>query len=273
MGLNTFSAALSGLAINSMGLNVVGNNLANLNTVGFKASTISFMDVLGQTFSTGGTAASGNVVSIGLGAQVGSVRQAMGQGTFQTTNNPLDAAIQGKGFFVVKNINGQFYTRAGNFHLDANGMLVSDNGSNVQGYMRNPVTGKVDPTLGITDIKVPAGIDSPVMTSEFGLAMNLDANAADGTEFTTQIQVYDSLGKAHIATLSMEKDISGSPPVTRWRFDLTIPNNEIAGVPSSNTDQFSLITGSVVTGPPSAGALVFDNEGKLTSAYTGADPG
>jgi flagellar hook protein FlgE len=273
MGLNTFSAALSGLAINSMGLNVVGNNLANLNTVGFKASTISFTDVLGQTFSTGGTAASGNVVSIGLGAQVGSVRQAMGQGTFQTTNNPLDAAIQGKGFFVVKNNNGQFYTRAGNFHLDANGMLVSDNGSNVQGYMRNPVTGQVDPTLGITDIKVPAGIDSPVMTSEFGLAMNLDAGAPNGTDFTTQIQVYDSLGKAHIATLSMKKEISGgATPVTKWRFDITIPNNEIAGVAASNTEQFSLITGAVVTGDPAAGALVFDNAGKLTSAYTGPDP-
>ena len=109
MGLTTFSTGLSGLSTNSQGLNVIGNNLANLNTVGYKSSNISFTDVLGQTFSTAGTAASGNVMSIGLGAQVGSVRQSMSQGTIQTTNNPLDVAIQGKGFLVVKSDNGQFY--------------------------------------------------------------------------------------------------------------------------------------------------------------------
>src|SRR5207244_8788587 len=125
MALTTFSSALSGLSTNSQGLNVVGNNLANLNTVGFKTSNISFTDVLGQTFGTAGTPQSGSVMSIGLGAQVGSVRQAMSQGTLQTTNNPLDVAIQGKGFLIVKNNDGQFYTRAGNLHLDSSGNLVS----------------------------------------------------------------------------------------------------------------------------------------------------
>src|SRR5262245_18233953 len=152
MGLTTFSTALSGLATNSQGLNVVGNNLANLNTVGFKTSNISFVDVLGQTFSTGGTAASGNVMSIGLGSQVGSVRQSMSQGTIQSTNNPLDVAIQGKGFLVVKNNNGQFYTCAGNLHLDAHGYVVTDNGSFVQDYNRTPPTGKVDSNLGVDSI-------------------------------------------------------------------------------------------------------------------------
>src|SRR5438067_2042424 len=142
MGLTTFSTGLSGLATNSQGLNVIGNNLANLNTVGYKTSDISFTDVLGQTFSTPGTAASGSMNSIGLGAQVGSVWEVMTQGTLETTNNPLDVAIQGKGFFVVKNNGGQFFTRAGNLHLDADGNLVSDNGSKVQGYVRNPASGQ-----------------------------------------------------------------------------------------------------------------------------------
>src|SRR5207253_8760760 len=106
MGLTTFSTGLSGLATNSQALNVVGNNLANLNTVGYKTSTISFTDVLGQTFSTPGTPESGTLMSIGLGAQVGSVRQSMSQGTVQTTNNPMDVAIEGKGFLVLKNSNG-----------------------------------------------------------------------------------------------------------------------------------------------------------------------
>ena len=108
MGLSTFSTALSGLATNSQGLNVVGNNLANLNTIGFKSSTISFADVLGQMFSTAGTAASGNIMTIGLGAQVSSVRRSMTQGSLQTTSNPLDVAIQGKGLLTVRNNNGHF---------------------------------------------------------------------------------------------------------------------------------------------------------------------
>src|ERR1041385_2222844 len=106
MGLTTFSTALSGLSTNSQGLNVVGNNLANLNTVGYKSSNISFTDVLGQMFSTPGTPQSGTLASIGLGAQVGSVRQNMSEGPMQTTSNPLDVAIQGKGFLIVKNGNG-----------------------------------------------------------------------------------------------------------------------------------------------------------------------
>src|SRR5215467_4975198 len=162
MGLSTFSTALSGLSTNSQGLNVVGNNLANLNTIGFKASTISFTDLLGQEFSTRGTASSGQAMTIGLGAQVGSVRQYMSQGTIQTTSNPLDVAIQGKGLLAVKNSDGQFYTRAGNLHIDANGYLVNDAGAEVQGYIRNPATGKVDSTLGMNSIQLPSGVNNPV---------------------------------------------------------------------------------------------------------------
>src|SRR5262245_23078420 len=273
MGLTTFSTALSGLSINSQGLSVVGNNLANLNTVGFKSSNINFTDVLGRTLNTIGAPQSGNTMSIGLGARVSSVRREMNQGTIQSTNNPLDVAIQGKGFLIIKNNDGQFYTRAGNLHLDNEGNLVSDNGSSVLGYILNPLTGKVDSTLGLNSIQMPTGVDNPRATKAFELAMNLDANAATGEQFNTAVQVYDSMGKAHIATLSMQKEIStGTTPITRWRFDVTIPNNEIAGVAATDTQKFSLITGAVATAAPAAGALVFDNTGKLTSAYVGADP-
>ncbi len=273
MGLTTFSTGLSGLATNSQGLNVIGNNLANLNTVGYKTSNISFTDVLGQTFGTAGTAKSGNTMHIGLGAQVGSVRQVFSQGSVQTTNNPLDVAIQGKGFLVVKNGTGQVYTRAGNLHLDADGNLIAENGSNVQGYTRNPSTGQIDSNLGLTSIKMPSGLNSPVVTSQFELAMNLDADAANGTQFNSSVQVYDSLGNPHVATLTLQKEISGgATPATKWRFDITIPRNEVAGIAATNTEKLSLITGAVATATPSAGALLFDNSGKLTSAYVGADP-
>jgi flagellar hook protein FlgE len=273
MGLTTFSTGLSGLATNSQGLNVIGNNLANLNTVGYKSSNISFTDVLGQTFGTAGTAKSGNTMHIGLGAQVGGVRQMFSQGSLQTTNNPHDVAIQGRGFLVVQKDGVQSYTRAGNLHLDADGNLVTENGANVQGYGRNPVTGEIDSNLGISAIKIPSGLENPIMTSQFELAANLDANAADGTQFNTSVQVYDSLGRPHIATLTFQKEISGgATPETRWRFDLTIPRNEVAGIPASNTEKLSLITGAVATATPGAGALLFDNSGQLTSAYIGADP-
>src|SRR5438094_3578900 len=273
MGLTTFSTGLSGLATNSQALNVVGNNLANLNTVGYKTSDISFTDILGQTFSTPGTAKSGNTMEIGLGAQVGAVRQLFTQGSLQTTNNPLDVAVQGKGFLVVKNGQGQFYTRAGNLHLDADGNLVTSSGALVQGYTRNAATGQIDSNLGLTTIKMPSGLDSPVSTSQFEIAMNLDANAADAAQFSTSMQIYDSLGKAHTATLTLQKSISGgATPQTTWAFDITIPNNEVAGVAASNTDKVSLITGTVANGAPAAGKLLFDNTGKLTSAWIGADP-
>jgi flagellar hook protein FlgE len=272
MSLTTFSTGLSGLNTSSEALNVVGNNLANLNTAGYKASSISFSDVLGAQFTTPGTAASGNTASIGLGAQVSSVRANFGQGSLQTTNNPLDVAIQGAGFLIVNNSQGQFYTRAGNLQLDANGNLVTQAGANVQGYLQNPATGQIDQTV-LASIKIPSGLNNPVATSNFNIGMNLDAGAAKGTLFTTAIQVYDSLGKAHIATLSFAKDVSaGSSPTALWRFDITIPNNEVAGVASSNTQQYSLLQGKVATTPPAAGALAFDSTGKLSSAYFGPDP-
>src|SRR2546426_8404578 len=256
MGLTTFSTGLSGLATNSQGLNVIGNNLANLNTVGYKSSNISFTDVLGQTFNTVGTAKSGNTMTIGLGAQVGAVRQVFSQGSVQTTNNALDVAIQGKGFLVAKDASGaQFYTRAGNMHLDADGNLVTEDGSKMQGYIRNTTTGKIDTNLGVNSIKMPSGLDNPITTSEFEEAMKLDANAASGAQFNTNIQIYDSLGKPHIATLTLEKNISGgATPVTKWRFDVTIPEDEVAGQAGS-TNKLSLITGTVLAGSPTAGTL------------------
>jgi flagellar hook protein FlgE len=211
---------------------------------------------------------------IGLGAQVGAVRQVFSQGSVQTTNNPLDVAIQGKGFLVVKGDGVQAYTRAGNLHLDADGSLVTENGRNVQGYTRNPTTGLIDSNLGLSSIKMPSGLDNPVVTSQFELAMNLDADAADGAQFNSSVQIFDSLGKPHIATLTLQKEIAGgATPETRWRFDLTIPETEIAGSDPASTEKFSLITGAVAAATPDGGTLLFDNNGALTSAYLGTtDP-
>jgi flagellar hook protein FlgE len=272
MGLTTFATALSGLASNSQALNVVGNNLANLNTVGFKASSINFTEVLGQTFGAAGTSKSGNIMHVGRGSQVAAVRSTFSQGSAQTTSNPLDVAIQGKGFLVLGDGGGKYFTRAGNLHLDADGFLVAENGYRVQGYVKNAATGKVDTNLGLQDLKIPNSLEQPVTTSQFELTMNLDSSALVGTQFTTSVQIFDSLGTAHLATITLQKDVTGgTPTTTKWDFDITIPRNEIAGIPASNTDKLSLITGAVST-TPTAGTLVFDSVGELVSAYIGPDP-
>jgi flagellar hook protein FlgE len=269
MGLNTFSTALSGLDSSSMGLNVVGNNLANLNTIGFKESNVSFSEVLGQQFSTPG----GNESHVGLGSQVQSVREEFSQGGIQTSDNPLDVAIQGQGLLVLSDNGSRAYTRSGNMHLDSTGNLVSASGANVQGYKFNPVTGTIDRSLGIQNIRIPNDLVSPTPTTRFELGMNLDAQAPTGTKFSTTVQLFDSQGTPHLATLSMQKDITtGAAPVTRWRFDLTIPANQVAGASPTDTTSLSLLTGLTATASPAAGALVFDGTGKLTSAYLGADP-
>jgi flagellar hook protein FlgE len=269
MGMNTFSTALSGLNSSTMGLNVVGNNLANLNTVGFKESDISFSEVLGQQFSTPG----GNMNHIGLGSQVQAVRAQFSQGGVQSSNNPLDVAIQGSGMLVLDDNGTRMYTRAGTMHLDADGNLVSGGGLNVQGYQLDPTTGLINRSGGVSDIIVPNNLVSPTATTQFELGMNLDASAPTGSTFSTQVQVFDSNGTAHNATLSMVKDITGgATPVTRWRFDLTIPANEVAGALPTATGALSLLTGATATATPAAGALVFDGSGILTSAYLGADP-
>jgi flagellar hook protein FlgE len=269
MGLNTFSTALSGLDSSTMGLNVVGNNLANLNTVGFKESDISFSEVLGQQFSTPG----GNMNSIGMGSQVQAVRAQFSQGGVQTSNNPLDVAIQGSGMLVLNDNGTRLFTRAGNMHLDSNGNLVSGGGANVEGFQLDPTTGLINKSGGVSDIVVPNNLVSPTATTQFDLGMNLDASAATGSTFSTTVQVFDSNGTAHNATLSMVKDITGgATPVTRWRFDLTIPANQLAGALPTAPGQLSLLTGAAATASPAAGALVFNGNGVLTSAYLGADP-
>jgi flagellar hook protein FlgE len=265
MSLNTFTTALSGLDANTQGLSVVGNNIANLNTVGFKGSTISFAEMLDEEVGVGG----GNSVNLGLGTVVQSVRANFQNGGIATTNNPLDVAIQGKGFLVLSNDGQKYYSRSGNLHLDANNTLVGDNGMPVQGYIRNPSTQAVDPNLGLQNIQMPSGLESPVQTSQFALSMNLDGSAPNATQFTASVQVYDSTGVPHVAQLTLQKQITtGASPTTQWNFDLTIPTKDTAG--GSGTGNISLITGTTATATPSAGTLVFDNSGKLTSAYLGS---
>src|SRR5262245_26739671 len=137
MAVGSFSAGLSGLNANSEALSVVGNNLANLNTVGYKASTVTFSDLVYQNAGSG----SENPAQIGLGVGVAQVSSIFSQGSIEATRIATNVAIQGNGFFLLDGPEGQSYTRAGAFAFDANGTLVSPDGQKVQGYtVIDPVT-------------------------------------------------------------------------------------------------------------------------------------
>jgi flagellar hook-associated protein FlgK len=154
MAVGSFSAGLSGLNANSVYLSVIGNNLANINTIGFKASSVTFMDLVSQT--VGGSSA--NPMQVGLGVVTGSISPVFSQGAIENTKEATNVAIQGGGFFVVANDAGTAYTRAGNFSFDNNGTLVTPDGYQVQGWTQTDSNGHVVTTAQPGDITVPPGV-------------------------------------------------------------------------------------------------------------------
>ena len=172
---NAFSIALSALSADSSAINVVSNNLANLNTNGFKSSEVVFHDLISQSLGI-----AGNSAQLGMGVgQIGTV-QNFTQGAIRNTGASLDAAIEGNGFFVVKDQNNtQLYTRAGNFQVDSDGNLVTATGENVQGW--TAVNGTVNPNGPIGNITVPVGATIPATaTATMSIDMNVDSQGCQG---------------------------------------------------------------------------------------------
>ncbi|MGC8926030.1 MAG: flagellar hook-basal body complex protein [Calditerrivibrio sp.] len=183
--LRSLYSAVSGLSQHQKAMDVLGNNVSNVNTVGYKASRLTFKDLMSQTVSIG-KAPSGNIgginpLQIGLGTNVASVDNIFLQGTFQTTGVTTDLAIDGKGFFVVRGEQQteRYYTRAGNFSFDRQGYLVNPEGFRVQGWMTNLTTGQLLNNADITDIQMgPAQMTlAAKQTSKISLAGNLDTKA------------------------------------------------------------------------------------------------
>ena len=245
----SFSAALAGLSANNQYLAVIGNNLANINTVGFKASSVSFQDLVSQT--VGG--ASTNPMQVGLGVTTGSISPVFSQGAIQNTREATNVAIQGAGFFIVRNSDGNSYTRAGNFTFDSAGKLVTPDGQYVQGYTQiNASTGAVVTTGVPTDITVPPGVlRAPVATTSFQTKTNLSSSAAVGDTFTASVQIYDSLGTPHVATILYTKTAANS-----WSYEITVPATEATGNAGTTA-------GTVRLGP--VGAITFDGLGVMTA--------
>ncbi len=259
MAGGSFSAGLSGLNANQTALSVIGNNLANINTIGYKTSTATFADLVSQT--VGGT--STNPMQVGLGVMTGSISPVFSQGSIESTSEATNVAIQGAGFFVVADNTGSYaYTRAGNFAFDKDGTLVSPDGYRVQGYTTtDPTTGDIVTTGSPTDIVVPPGVlREPVATTSFQTLSNLDAGAAAGSTFTTSVQLYDAKGAAHVLTVTYTKQAATGT----WNYAMTVPGAEVVGGTAGTPYAIPAASGG-------SGTLVFGATGVLQTV-NGAVP-
>jgi len=255
MFTTSFSTALSALNATSTAIDVVGNNLANLNTPGFKTSEVCFRDMVTQSLGAG---LGDTQVGFGTGTPL-TVRQ-FTQGAIQPSAGLLDAAIQGDGFFVLQDSSGNMqYTRAGNFQVDKAGNLLTDTGQKVLGWTSvDATTGQINTNGAVTNIVVPVGsVKAPIATQNFTADLNLNSAAtADATSaFTTPVTVYDSLGTSHVLTLDFQKTGANA-----WTYQVTIPGDDISGGTAGTPFPISGASGS----------LTFSPDGLLSSPAPGS---
>jgi flagellar hook protein FlgE len=221
VSIGSFSASLSGLNANQEQLSVIGNNLANINTVAYKASTVSFADLVSQTIGSSGV----NPAQVGLGVALGSVSPNFSEGGIQNTGIATNVAIQGTGLFVVGPVNDRSYTRAGNFSLNSEGQLVTPDGKPLQGYTTLDATGALVTTGQLTNLVVPPGLlRPPTATSSFSAVTNLDAGTPVGGTFSAAVQVFDALGVSHVLGANFTNTGAGG-----WNYSLTALGQDVAG--------------------------------------------
>jgi flagellar hook protein FlgE len=242
--MSAYSTALSGLLANNTALDVVGNNLANMNTDGFKTDSVQFQDAIVQANQS---------LQVGEGVESTITETNFSQGNLQTTNQPLDAAIQGGGFFVIQDPSSGAiqYTRDGSFSLNSSGQLVTSSGDLVQGWMAS--NGTVTPSGATTAITVPAlNSQTPSATANMTLSANLDATTASGGSFSTTVGVVDSLG--NLQTVTVDFTEAGA---NTWNYTATIPGQDVKGGTAGTPTTIG------------TGTLTFDTNGNLKSPASG----
>ncbi len=235
MSLSSLYTGISGLDAYSQAMSVIGNNIANVNTVGFKASRISFEDILSQSL----VGATGQF-QIGRGVQVGSVQRLFSQSTFQTTSSATDLAIDGDGFFIVSRDGTTLYTRAGQFYLDEQGILVNHRGYALQGWMLDD-QGSITSTL--QDINLSNISSAPRATSRVVINVNLDVNEAilanpfdvtdpvNTSSYMTPITVYDATGNGHLVNVYFRKQDNDT-----WEWHALLDGAELEGGTPGNQE-------------------------------------
>jgi len=218
--IRSMFSAISGLRSHRTMLDVVGNNIANVNTTGFKGSGVVFQDVLSQTVQGAGAGAPSadiggtNPSQIGLGVSVGRISTNYSQGALQRTDREMDFAIRGDGFFTVEAAGEQLFTRAGSLSLDANGRLVTATGGLVTGWDAD-LLGNIDTNSPAGAISVPVGsLIPPTPTTKIDLNGNLPAGDTVGAAYTTSVEVYDTQGEPTLASFTFTKSNANEWTVT-----------------------------------------------------------
>ncbi|WP_370222779.1 flagellar hook protein FlgE [Cytobacillus sp.] len=286
--LRSMYSGISGMKNFQTKLDVIGNNIANVNTFGYKKGRVTFKDTMNQTIS-GASAAQDNrggknPMQVGLGTTLATIDTIHTGSSLQTTGRSLDLGIDGDGYFVVRQGDAQFYTRAGNFYLDDNGNLVNADGLKVQAYGVNPATGDVTNQLGDIAVNVNS-IMSPTPTSNIPIEGALSATATEDYEYMQQIKVVDSKGVSHTVEVTFKKlnvanqwnvsvngtsagniNFQNTPPTgpITWPLDLD---------GSGNPDTITLDISKLVQNGNQSNALVNPNgntEGSLESFNIGA---
>ena len=264
--MRSMYSAVSGLRIHQGKMDVIGNNIANVNTVGFKKGQVTFQEVFSQVVRgasapTGGKGGT-NPQQVGMGVAMGSINTIHTKGPGQRTDNPTDLMIDGEGFFVVsddQNLNNRFFTRAGNFSLDRDGNLVTADGYKVLGYAADE-NGEI--TTEITNIRINMSeTKAPTSTDRVEFRGNLDSRSSIGERQSIDTVVYDSLGNSYTLTFNIEKvGHDENNNLHTWRLTLSRITDRSTGyyyqvqTDENYDDQFL-----------PALELVFDGNGKLVS--------
>lgn len=272
--MRSLYSGVSGLQNHQTRMDVIGNNISNVNTTGFKRGRVNFQDMISQqmagaakpTEELGGV----NPKDVGLGMTIATIEQVFTQGNLQTTGVSTDVAIQGNGFFIVKNGEESFYTRNGVFGIDRDGTLVNPaNGMRVQGWMARELNGEqiVQTAATPTDLVIPVGSKDPAKeTSNVLFACNLNKNTpeimegaseadiAKGTWGTEQ-KIYDSFGNEHLLSVSFRR-VTGNP--NAWEATVNVDED--------NADYTQTRIGFGTTdGVQNTFIVEFDNMGTLRS--------
>ncbi|RMF17827.1 MAG: flagellar hook protein FlgE, partial [Candidatus Dadabacteria bacterium] len=247
-------------------MTVVGNNIANVNTVGYKASSVAFSDIVGE--SAGVTRGGGRL----QGVRVQNVGTSFTQGALQHTGVVTNLGIDGKGFFIVDGAEGQMYTRVGDFHFDAEGVLRTIEGDAVQGFLANP-DGTIGAAMG--DIKVETESVTPMPTSRIDMELQLDATATPAgpfdpanpsatSNYATSTTIYDSLGNEHVVSVYFVKTAANS-----WDWHAMVDGGDLVGGTAGTAQEVANGTLTFTT----SGELDTETQTVTPMDFVGAAPG
>jgi flagellar hook protein FlgE len=273
--LRSMFSGVSGLRSHQTKMDVIGNNIANVNTVGFKASRVTFQEVYNQTLKAASapTSATGrggtNAHSIGLGVSVASIDVFHTQGGAQRTDKATDLSLDGDGFFILSDGTRNYYTRAGNFIEDPHGYLVAANGLKVQGWTNRDSDGNIVTTGPTREINLANLSMSPQVSSRIRFEGNLNSRLADDgiVEYTTSI--IDNLGEEHSIKLIFSRvtreilDPDGNPIIE------IVPNQWNLVIEPANNDSKILTSPLYDTKDADARPIEFDGNGKLVYPLDG----